>query len=368
MKKKKIFISINNNCNSSTGHIYSEIDQLKRMQLLIDKYSCSQIWFTTSKKEILGETQNIFESKNFHVLIGGIKRLVLIFVAIKYPSISIDASLSTDNCIVGTDHSPKIVYHTKAKQQAQLISKSPKFYPNVDTLNYYNDEKYHLMQGLNILKKYMVVQIKTEKVNGTLELLNPDTLLNSIKYFQDKNYQIVFAGREACPKIFLDNKVIDYANSKYASPLNDFLLIGHCSLVIASASGFCMIPEKFDKPLLTINSIHGIQYFGRRTILLPTLLTRSTEIFNAKIQHKYLCTYGVDCGYDIFDDLHILHMPNSQEILMAAKELESMLSDQVPHLTLLQKTIRDNDGCPLFSDGLSRISDHYLSKHINFFE
>ena len=61
-------------------------------------------------------------------------------------------------------------------------------------------------------------------------------------------------------------------------------------------------------------------------------------------------------------------MPTSEEIFMAAKELEEMLSDNVPPLTSLQKKIRDIGGCPLLSDGLSRISNYYLTKHGYFFE
>ena len=229
-------------------------------------------------------------------------------------------------------------------------------------------KKNKLLKNLGIIKDYVIFQIKTEKVNGTFEPLNPLSLLESIKYFQSKNYQIVFAGRESCPEIFLNNHVINYANSKYASPLNDFLLVGYCTFVIASASGFCMLPENLDKPLLTINSVHGIQHYGRRTIYLPTQLSRNYENFSAKVQHEYLCKYGPDCGESFFDDLYVHHMPNSQEILMASKELESMLSHQIPNLTPLQKQIRDNGTCPLISYGLSRISDYYLKKYINFFK
>lgn len=371
LKKKKIFVSIHNNCNSSIGHIFGEIDQLQRMQKVDEKYFNSTIWFTTSRKEILGDTKDIFENKNFKILSGGIKRIFLTFVAIKCPSISIDASLSADNYVFSNmelSNPNRAKFFDKPKKRAMLIIKSPEFYPNKDKLIYYCNEKYELMQRLNIQKKYVVIQIKTEKVNGTLKPLSPDLFLKSIKYFQDKDYQIVFAGREVCPKIFLDNKVIDYANSKYASSLNDFLLIGDSSLVIASASGFCFLPESLEKPLLVVNAHHIKQYFGPRTIYLPTLLSRRSKVFNASIQQEYLCTYGADCGYDNLDDLYILHIPTSEEIFMAVKELEGMLSDQVPLLTPLQKKIRESRGHHLLSDGLSRICDYYLSKHINFFE
>ena len=369
LKKKNILISVNNNCNYSPGHIYGEIQLLHRMQKVINKYSYSTVWFTTSRKEILGDTKNIFENKNFKVLFGGIKRIFLTFVAIKDPSISIDFSMSIDNYIL--DSKPltrRADHYDKPKRRAEMYVKTKKFYPNKDKLSDYFDETKKLMQNLKITRKYVVIQIKTKKINGTLEPLNPDLLLRTIKYFKDKNYQIVFAGREQFPDIFLNKSIIDYANSKYASALNDFLLIGHCSLVVASASGFCFIPENFDKPLLIINAHHIAQHFGQRTIYVPTLISRSSKTFNAKIQFEYLCRYGVDCGYNKFDDFYILHMPTSEEIFMAAKELEGMLSDTVSPFTPLQKKIRDDGGCPLLSCGLSRISDYYLTKHGYFFK
>ena len=81
----------------------------------------------------------------------------------------------------------------------------------------------------------------------------------------------------------------------------------------------------------------------------------------------YLCTYGPTCGYDKFDDFYIRHMPTSEEIFMAAKEIEEM-SDNIPPFTTLQKKIHDNSSFQLLSYGLSRISDFYLTKHSYFFE
>ena len=73
-------------------------------------------------------------------------------------------------------------------------------------------------------------------------------------------------------------------------------------------------------------------------------------------------------GEVFFNDLYILHMPTSKEILEAAKELESMTFDKIPPFTSLQKKIFERNNCPLLSDGLSRISDYYLSRHGYFFE
>ena len=368
LKKKKIFISINNEFNYSMGHIYAEIDQIKRMQNLDKKYTHSVIWFTTSRKEILGETKDIFETNNFKILFGGLKRIFLTIIAINYPHISIDGSISHSNYIMGKNYRHRYVYNNLSKHRGKLMTDSKNFYPLKEKLKDYYQETKLLLQKLKIKKKYIVIQIKTKKVNGTLEPLSPDLYLKCIEYLQDKDYQIVFAGREKFPEIFSNNSIINYAQSKYASSLNDYLLLGNCSMVISAASGFCLLPQNLDKPLLVLNPHHISQYFGRRTIFLPTLLSRKTHVFNAKIQFEYLCRYGPDCGYKKFDDLYILHMPTCEEIFMAAKELEGMLSSIIPPFTPLQKKIRDEDGCPLLSCGLSRISDYYLTKHGFFFE
>lgn len=368
LKKKKIFISIHNNCNFSVGHIYGEIQLLKNMQKVKRRYYKSTIWFTSTRKEILGSTQSLFETKNFKILFGGLKRVFLTFVAIKDPSISIDGSLSIDNYVFGEKElSNKAVYYYKPLKRAKILIKNLEFYPNKDQLPNYFEKKNKLMNDLEIKKKYIVIQIKTEKINGTIKPLNSDALMKSINYFQNKDYQIVFAGREQFPEIFLNNSIIDYANSRYANPFNDFIIVGNCSLVISSASGFCLLAESFDKPLLIINAHHIVQHFGRRTIFVPTLLSRRTEMFNSTTQFKYLCTYGADCGFDNFNDFYILHQPNSEEIVKAAQELEEMLNVSPPPFTLLQKKVRDSSASPLLLDGLSRISNYYLSKHEYFF-
>lgn len=367
LKKKRIFISINNDCNYSVGHIYAEISYLRELQHLDGKYSSSIIWFTTSRKEILGDAYHLFENENFKILFGGIKRVFLTFVAIKYPSISINGGVSHVNYVLGKNNSHRITYNNLTKKRSKLMSRSQNFYLNKNKLNNYTESKNKLMEDLNIVKKYIVIQIKENSINGTLKPLNPDLLLSTIKYFQDQDYQIVFAGRERFPRIFYNESIIDYANSKYASVKNDFLLVGHCSFVISSGSGFCEIANYFDKPILVINVHHISQHFGQRKIILPTLLSRKSKKFNAKVQHLYLCTYGPDNGFYNFDDFYILHMPTSEEIFMAAKELEGMLSDGVPPFTSLQKKIRDKGVCPSLSYGISRISDYYLSNHKYFF-
>ena len=194
LERKNIFVSVNNEWNFSVGHVYSEIDHLLRMQKLINKYSGSQIWFLTSRKDILVNIGHIIESKHFRILIGGIKRLFLTFVAIRYPAISIDGSIGDEDYILGNKKlSPKVVLYDKPKLRAQLYSKSKNFYPFKDKLELYEIEKTNLMKSLKISKSYIVIQIKTNHGNGTFEVADPNLYLDTIKYFQSKNYLVVLA-------------------------------------------------------------------------------------------------------------------------------------------------------------------------------
>ena len=150
-------------------------------------YLDSKIWFPTSRKEILMDTHHIFENKNFKILFGGLKQIFLTFVAIKNPNISIDASLGPENYIFGNrPHSHRIVHNTKEKQRARLTLRSSEFHPIKNKLNYYKNEKEILLNQLNISKNYVVIQIKNVKDNATIEIINPESYLSAIKYFQKK--------------------------------------------------------------------------------------------------------------------------------------------------------------------------------------
>jgi putative glycosyltransferase (TIGR04372 family) len=367
LEKKNILISNNNDCNSSMGHIYPEIANLQRMRIIDLKYKGKIIWFTTSRKEILGETKILFQSEDFKILFGGIKRILLTFVAIKYPSISIDGSIGHISYSLGKKHLDRYVFYDMCKIRAQLISKTKNYYPLKSKLDEFTNKKNILLQKLKISKKYIIIQIKTFRSNGTLEPLDPKLYIKTIRYFQDNNYQVVFAGREKIPEVFLSNSVINYANSKYASAFNDYLLVGNSSLVISSPSGFSHLPEVLDKPVLVLNSHFICEYYGRRTIAVPTLLSRKSETFNAAIQHEYICKYGKRCGYFKFDDMYIFHKPTEDEIFMASKELERLIDENILSITPLQKKIRDNTSFPLLKHGMSNISHYYLERHKNFF-
>lgn len=371
LKKNNVFISINNNCNSSIGHIFSEIDTLKRIQKSEIKYKDSKIIFTTTKKNILNSSKDIFETDKFKLLFGGVKSLILTFVAIRHPNLSIDGSLGQENVIFGNKpFSPRICYNSKSKKRAKLIKKSQDFYPNKDIKKNFEKEFDFLSRKLNISKKYIVIQMKTTPTNATFEPAQPKDYFSLIDHYSLKDYDIVFAGRETFPESFKKKQVINYANSRYATPLNDYILVKNSSLVISSASGFCNIAETLDKPLLIFNSFHGVQQYGRRTIILPTILKLNEKALSPYRQHSLLCLYGQKFGrpkgFPSREFLKLFHKASQEEILASTIELEQMVGAKIPEYTNLQKKIIDSK-FPLLCYGSSRISNFFLDKHWSYF-
>ena len=105
--------------------------------------------------------------------------------------------------------------------------------------------------------KYIVIQIKQQKGNSTILKTDPKTYLKSIKFYQEKKYKIIFAGRsEIIPKEFEDIGVVDYSQFKHASFQTDLNLISASDLVISGASGFANIAQVYDIPCVYANSWH----------------------------------------------------------------------------------------------------------------
>ena len=125
-------------------------------------------------------------------------------MAINDPSISIDGSIGHANYITGINKTDFHVFDKVPRQRARLIVKDQNFYPNKDKLKKYDIQKFELFQKLKIKKKYIIIQTKPFRANGTIEPLSPDLFLKTIDYFQDKDYQIVFAGREKLLESFFE--------------------------------------------------------------------------------------------------------------------------------------------------------------------
>jgi putative glycosyltransferase (TIGR04372 family) len=209
---------------------------------------------------------------------------------------------------------------------------------------------------LNLIgsSKYIVIQIKTESVNGTLKPVNPSTYLEAIRKAKKNGYTIVLGGREKMPDIFQSEGVINYSESDAATPLNDFLLVLNSDAVIASASGFSFIADIIEKPLLTLNCWHIVGYPGYATIAIPSRIRYEGNLLSLFDQYAFAIKHG--------QGIHELELcdpvdANSQDILDGYEQLIHLIDNKKYPESVGHKVFRN-----LFIDGPLPIQDSVISE------
>jgi putative glycosyltransferase (TIGR04372 family) len=126
-------------------------------------------------------------------------------------------------------------------------------------------------------RKYAVLQIKTAIVNGTVRLLPPQHFYPTLEMLNDEGFSVIFAGRESMPEEFHRYGVFNYANSKFASPLNDFFVFKYAQIGIASPSGAGYFCDALDVPLCQYAPWTLQPHPGRQTIMVPSRLRKHTS-------------------------------------------------------------------------------------------
>lgn len=365
--KKNYYVSVNNSWNQSVGHLYAEIDLLKRIQNSHQRYQNSKIIFTSANKTLLKQTKIIFEDENFIILIGGLRRLVLTLTVMRHPILSIDGSLGDDDYVRSSSKLTAFnTYISKQSKRAKLIYKTIDYYPIKKRDQFITKNSKQLRKKLGITKPYVVIQIKDKKQNASFVATNPATIIPTIRLVMTEGYDVVFAGREKCPDVFHKLGVINYSESKLANALNDYSLVLDASLVIASASGFCNVAETLDKPILIINSWHGIQQFGRKTLILPMILASNG------VQLTFREQMGLLIGHKAFkkdadhSNISVYHEVTEEEILIAVNLLlNTYINNSSGYLTSKRKLIKKE--LLTKNTRLNVIPDFYLSTHKRYF-
>ena len=365
--KKNYYVSVNNSWNQSVGHLYTEIDLLRRIQHSHPKYQNSKIIFTSSNKTLLKQTKIIFEDKNFIILIGGLWRLVLTLTAMRYPILSIDGSIGDDDYVRSSSKLTAFdTYVSKQSKRAKLIYKTIDYYPIKKKDEFITKNSKQLRLELGITRPYVIIQIKDTKQNASFVATNPATLISAIRRVNTEGYDVVFAGREKCPNVFCKLGVINYSESKLANALNDYSLVLDASLVIASASGFCNVAETLDKPILIINSWHGIQQFGRKTLILPMILSSNS------VQLTFREQLGLLVGHKAFkkeadhNTISVYHEATEDEILKAVNQLLNVHIDKPGGYLASKLELIKRDPLLKYSR-LSVVPDFYLLTHKHYF-
>jgi putative glycosyltransferase (TIGR04372 family) len=146
---------------------------------------------------------------------------------------------------------------------------------NLD-VNFLKEKIFH---NLNITQKYICLFLRPYVSNKKFDYETDVRSSRDIKgylrlcysYLKKKGYQIILIGSY---NKFFDNKVfsnfINYRNSKFQNPINDFILTNYCEFAICNSGGYAILPSILNKPNLMVNSSCFFDnYFFDKTIYYP---------------------------------------------------------------------------------------------------
>ena len=366
---KEILFSVNN-IHNAIGHVYPEVDYLLRLKKTDEKVKYKSIFYIYPKNPVLtGFVQAVGHSTEVKFILSGFLHLIIWPLLMRYPELTISTAHGPYNYSI--DKSKRFlkvtypnhlsytdIFRDRQKKYSQLRAQTLDYYP-LKTVSFLPNELVEMIG----LSKYMVIQIKTEAVNGTLQLVDPSTYVDVLKEMLRLGYQVVFAGREKMPDIFANLGVINYAESKNATAFNDYSLILNSSGVLASSSGFSYIPDVLDIPLLSINVIYLTAYPGRNTINLPSLLSKDMAPMTFKDQLEYIYNRGQLTNETIIEDNVVCDDASSEDILLAFKELYVIKEKGCPPLSDLQLEFKNHFPLELTSVHPARVSHSFIKKH-----
>ena len=366
LKRNKIYISVHN--LSAIGHLYPEIDLLIRYLRIGHLDRKAVIWFVMPSDPLLFYLKKIFERDRLKIKLSGFQHLFFNLVMLVDKRQAICVSQSSLNYINGLKRlSPNDVFLSRQYRRAVLLSKEQEIFPLRSYGENYIGES--ILDRIGIKGSYVVLQIKDRAVNGTFQAVDPRCYLLGLKWLKSKGYQIVFAGRERMPECFANFGVYNYSESEHANPLNDYMLIFHSSFVIGSASGFVMMAELLNIPLLTINSWQHVSYVGRKTILIPTLLKKDGKNLTFDQQKDYAFSTkptGPD-NLPLNKRDYKASDAKANDVLRGLVELLSRIESGDWGYSSLQKKVKERSRDSMLGVGLSRISHDFVDKNRKIF-
>ena len=362
IKSKNILISINN-ISQSTGHLYLEVDYLARMHDLGIISKDKKIYCIFPKSPTSIAFQNINKDENIRFIISGLLNLLIYPLVLRYSFLACNAGLSGENHGIDSRKNYRLGY-------AECYKNYIKYFKIVaESKDYFPVKKFHQIKAKTDLNaflnfdKYIVLQIKDVIGNATYKPVDPETYLPVIEWSIHRGFGVVFAGRETMPTIFARYGVVNYAQSKLASSINDYHLINNASAVLSSGSGFSCIPFALGTPMVIVNVWNFLWASHSNTIIIPSLLSYKENKLSFIDQYSYVLQRDQltrDCGPEID---YSCEDASGGDILDAWKELFDRVDNPDFNPTDLQRKFKSNlIGTPA-RYSLGDISNSFMNKH-----
>jgi len=365
---------LSNHMIGAVGHTILELDNffIKTNFFYKKKYKYLLLLNQTSLSR---ETKKLFINRINYIICNDIIKHIFDYVIYKYPSVGIDIGLSH---FVDRNPYKNHRYQKGFLETRDVFSKYINYYnqknkfPNYHSflnLNISENSRKHLINKLkiNIKKNLLLIYLKDNIANATAKKTDPKTYLEMISFFKKKNFQIVFAGREKFPKIFIDEEIIDYANSSYTSWENDIIIAQESDIIVSFGSGIGSLATTIDKPLLYLGSWHlTLPFNSKKFFFFPTLLKNKKS--GSFMKPTDFQKYFFEINQLTFKSKRFIPInPSSKDILMSSKEIYSIFKKKY-NLNLRQKKFKRLFlKTPLFY-AKSSISKYFLVKYRYLFK
>ena len=354
------------NMFGSIGHTVAELDYYFK---LVHKYKINKfkIIFLSNQNKMAEEAYNLFSRFFYYKIISNkYDYLIKKYILSESNNLGIDFGLSTIKYgKIGGNYSLDFVFK-KYINYFKLNAKIKKFNPFKEIP--FCQKLENFLNDTIGKSEYILVQIKEQKGNSTILKTDPKTYIKSIKYFKEKNYKIIFAGKkENMPKEFKELGVINYSNFKYHTLQSDLNLVSRSKLLISSASGFACLAQVNDTPCVYSNSWHIVLTpSSKYCVHIPYLFfnknnggtVKYDEIINLYINQYNQTFYGED-KYEVVAN-------KSDEILEGAKEAMS-LKDNYEEPSKIYQNFKDKYKNLPIKYCESRISTFFIKKYPKLF-
>jgi hypothetical protein len=371
MKKRVSFLV--NTHSHSVGHVSAELDWFFRRLYLGELESDRRYVVVWPQSEVAYGAVKIFGKRFYKFISNDILYMLLLPLTMRYAALRTDCSLSmVDNSSARTrNYGTKIfpIFKLGYRPFEEVVGKWAENLVvrgktnEVTPLKIFESISPMLKKFLGkASKKYAVIQIKDVAVNGTATPTDPVSYLATIKYLLEEGYGVVFAGREIMPKSFSDLNVINYSESEIACFQYDCELVQNAEFVLSSASGFSMLADVLDVPLVCAGQ-WALAYLlpGRFTVNVPTLFIDNNKNFWPLVEQVKFFYERRDSYSPILSSI-TTRSPSQLEILEATKEVLRLKHDFKPR-TGLQIKFQELGNSLNLAVSQSRISQYFIEKH-----
>lgn len=120
-----------------------------------------------------------------------------------------------------------------------------------------DDERNRLLSVLNIPGRYVLINVNIKDYfsenQNIRRIVHFDRYNVLIDYLIKIGFSVVLQGKAEQPFFKEREGFVDYAHSKFQSPVNDLILFSGCDFYVSSKTGVEMYGVLFDKPTLGLN-------------------------------------------------------------------------------------------------------------------